>query len=173
LTNLLTPKDRDAFIKMMSFDANTKTCPNVFITLVFNCKEMSSENAHKKLRRFWDQLNDIAFGKGWQARKDISPAWFVAEHTQSNYHFHGVARFTKAMQKHLAVSANRVFDTEKGTSKLLLTSPRIAALWEQAAPAGSLEMRRIDDLTKAIQYVLKDVKTIYDTNRVVVSPRFG
>lgn len=169
---LLTDKDRAAYIKALSFHEATKTCPNAFITLVFNAKEMSRENAHKKLKAFWTSVNDIAFGKGWQVRKDIAPAWFIAEHTTSNYHFHGLARFTKAFEKHLAVTAHRVNDEETNTTKVILRSPRIATLWEDCAPAGSIEMRRIDDLQKAIQYVLKDIKTIHDTSRIAVSPRF-
>ncbi|MBD1206887.1 MAG: hypothetical protein H9535_00540 [Ignavibacteria bacterium] len=170
--HLLTDTDKAAYTKALSFHPKTKTCPNVFITLVFNRKDVARENAQNKLKAFWHRVNEIAFGPGWHVRQDLAPAWFVSEHEDGNFHFHGVARFTKSFDKSLAVKAEKVTDSTDNSSKTILKSARISALWEHYAPAGSVEMRRIDDVAKAVGYVLKDVKTILDTNRIVVSPHF-
>ena len=170
---------KSALISRISFDEQTKTCPNTFVTLVFNAKEMHPLTARAKLREFWNAVQELTFGRGWRTRKDTSPAWFCSEHEAGNFHFHGVCRLTKRHMRQLWIKAQRVDSDDKvkvgvDSKKVLLKSARIEEIWNQIAPAGSIELRRInnDGLTRTIGYMLKDVRKQTDFDSVVVAPHF-
>lgn len=186
-TPKLTEADRTAWVRKISFDSATQSIPNVFISLVFN-RETPIDVANKALRAFWTALQRRVYGEsysqylaGFEAgsrhklRGSVitAPAWFAHEHPDSNIHYHGVARFTKQHYERLGLKEWKA-QTDDGY-KLQMHSKFLSELWKELVPAGSIEIQRIkkDELTETIKYVMKDIHTVAQADRLVVSPLFG